>query len=138
MACMDNAPDEELITSGGVMSIIKRSPEFDLTDDEIGVLRGSGVDDGVRHYLARQHDNIGLRISAYRKVAAAARAEREAIVEVNLLAMARKESADTVTLQRQKAELENQNLTLVQQNEDLRRDLVRSIATPALAVHSED
>lgn len=67
----------------------KKTDDLALTDDEIAILSGSRTPDLVRQFVARQQSSVGLRTSAYRKVAALARAEREAMTEIRLLQIAR-------------------------------------------------
>lgn len=64
------------------MNIGKKDNPNNLTDAEIEFLRTSAVPPEVKAYLSRQHENIGTKITAYRKVAAAAQAECEAIEAV--------------------------------------------------------
>lgn len=56
-----------------------------LTEDETAFLRSTAVPAVLREFAARQHDSIGTHTTAYRKIAAAARAEREALWEVAIL-----------------------------------------------------
>lgn len=62
---------------------------YDLTADEVALLKSSTTPDLVKHYLARQHENIGTKITAYQKVAAAARSEADALLAVQRLEDAR-------------------------------------------------
>lgn len=69
---------------------MRRKPDnLALTDDEIDALASARTPEAIRTFTARQQRTLGVRTSAYRKVAAAARAEREALTEIALLAIAR-------------------------------------------------
>lgn len=60
-----------------------------LTEEEVAFLRSDRTPDLIRQFTARQHDALGVRTSAYRKVAAAARAEYEALMAVAAVNVAR-------------------------------------------------
>lgn len=104
----------------------------DLTTDEIAMLR-STANPVVRQYLNRQHEDVGLKVSAYRKVADAARAERSALLEVHALNVVRQKLGDS-TLVVQSADLD----ALERQNDELRGKVQALTAGPAMAVHSDD
>lgn len=116
----------------------KNTNPHDLDEAEIAFLRSnSSVPDDVKGYLLRQHENIGTKISSYRKVAAAARAECDAILAVRDLAEAHGEA---VTVAKIKAELSlvtQQNRALEAETNGLSRQLMAAKAEPALAVSSE-
>lgn len=120
------------------MGLLHRDPNFDLTQDELSILRGSKVAAEIQGYLARSHDQVGLRISAYRKVAAAARAEREAIIETRLLEMARDNALDISEYRQRVAAAQQQARDALAENDRLRNSLVARAALPAAAVHSSD
>lgn len=60
-----------------------------LTDEEIAFLKSDGAPPVLKRFVSRKQERVGLQTSAYRKLAAAARAEREALVEVALLEVIR-------------------------------------------------
>lgn len=119
------------------MSIIpKKANPNDLTEEEVAFLRGTSVPDEVKGYLSRQHDNIGTKITAYRKVAAAARAECDALLAVRDLDDLHGELVDLadaklriLSLQRKADALE---VTVARKDDEI----LRRTAAPALAVHS--
>lgn len=109
-----------------------------LTKDEIKALGTSAVPDVVRQFVSRKQDSLHVRAAAYRKVAAAARAEREAIVEVVACENARRK-VDALSLGDQppaRAEFERVN-DLLAENERLRQELERRIAAAAEVVHGD-
>lgn len=108
----------------------------DLTHDEIELLRGGNTDEVVKRFLARQHQNIGTKASAYTKVAKAARAEREALEEIVHLSIVKGEvEALDKTTDQLKAE-RRRAAALEVRNNELREQLTRSIAGPAMAINS--
>ena len=79
-----------------------------------------------------------MRISAYEKVAAAARAERLALQEIRRLHEAR-ESITVESEWRQRiSELEGERKALLADNEATRQRLAQATAEPAMAVYSRD
>lgn len=113
----------------------KANPEA-LTDEEIAFLRSSSASAPVRQFVARQQEAVGVRTSAYRKVAAAARAEREALVEIAALEAVRLAAGqgDNARI----AQLESDRSHLLHELDSLRNRLMTATALPALAVHSND
>src|SRR5690606_19328001 len=71
--------------------------EFALTDEEIAFLKSDRAHGAARRFTSRQHDTVGIRISAYRKVAAAADAEYRALVAIARLQLARENEAIEAT-----------------------------------------
>lgn len=63
----------------------RKTDDLSFTDDELAALDSSRTPEVVRQFVARQRTTAGARTTAYRKVAALARAEREALVEIRLL-----------------------------------------------------
>lgn len=113
---------------------MKRKNDETLTVDEVAFLRSDRVPDMVKAFVARQHETVGVRTSAYRKVAAAAKAERQALMEVALLNLARAKAGHPVEL----VESTLGHDTDVQAElQELRRELTRLRAMPALAVHGD-
>ena len=111
----------------------RETNQSDLTAAEISLLRGSGVPASIREYLTRSHEDVGLKASAYRKIAAAASAEREALIEVHALGLVRaKLGANSDRVQVRAVE------ALEAENDRLRRELRHATAIPALAVNSND
>lgn len=116
---------------------MKNKNPHDLTEDEIAYLRtASGVPDEVKGYLSRQHENIGTKVSAYRKVAAAARAECDALIAVRDLEVLH---GELTTVRETKAQLlaakaQSDALKAVVAEKDA--EIMRRTAAPALAVHS--
>lgn len=120
------------------MSIVKKSNPNDLTDDEIGFLRGASIAPEVKHYLSRQHENIGMKVSAYRKVAAAASAECEALLAVRSLSEVQGEMTE-LTKARQTINALQMKVDALETTE-VRQEVARRqlTALPAMAVHSDD
>ncbi len=118
------------------MSIVKKSNPNDLTEAEIEFLRGSKVPGEVKQYLGRQHENIGTKISAYRKVAAAARAEVDALLAVRDLDEINGEMANLAeakqALEAQRRRAGALEATVTSKDAEIRR----LIAAPAAAVHA--
>jgi len=108
-----------------------------LTEQETVFLKSERSPALVRAFLARQHDSVGVRSSAYRKVAAAARAEREALTEVALLGIVRVRAEGSSELNGRFAELEAERARLERELSDTRLRLRQVTAGPALAVHGE-
>ena len=119
------------------MSIVpKRANPNDLTEDEIEFLRGAKVPDEVKGYLSRQHENIGTKITAYRKVAAAARAECDAILATRDLKELHDEFASAEMARQQASVLAQQNEALESTVSRKDAEIMRLKASPAIAVHS--
>ncbi len=115
----------------------KGTNDFDLTEDEVAVLRSAGTPDEVKRFVARQHDRIGARAAAYRKVAAAAEAEIQALLMVRRLEMVRLDISDVEAVRRTSAAIEQEARQLAAENNALREDLMRARALPAQVVHSD-
>jgi hypothetical protein len=115
---------------------MKRKREGDLTEEEIAFLKSDRSAPAVRQFTSRQHESIGTRTSAYQKIAAAAKAEREALVEVAALSVIR-EAALTGDGAKRVAELEAERARLVNEIENVRERLMVATAAPALAIHGE-
>lgn len=115
---------------------MKRKNAEDLTDEEIAFLKSDRAAASVRQFTSRQHESMGVRTSAYRKIAAAAKAEREALIEVAAVTLIR-DAALTSDSPRRIAELEAERSRLVAEIENVRERLMSATAAPALAVHSE-
>lgn len=125
------------------MSIIPKKNPNDLTDEEIQFLRSNQVPGEVKQYLARQHENIGTKVSAYRKVAAAARAEVDALEAVQDLAAMHGELANLDEAKQRLSEVERRanalEATVTQKDAEVSRkeaEIMRLTAGPAMAVHS--
>lgn len=119
------------------MSIVpKKANPNDLTEQEMAFLRGSTVPDEVKGYLARQHENIGTKITAYRKVAAAARAECDALLAVQDLAALHGELVDLTEAKKRLASAEKRSDALEGTIARKDREIMQRTAAPALAVHS--
>lgn len=114
------------------------STQFDLTEDEVAVLRMPGVPNEVRAFLGRQHEAVGTRITAYEKVAASARAERLALQEIRRLGAARDAITDESEYRVRISQLEGEKREIASNAEDLRLRLMNVTALPAAAVHSSD
>jgi predicted transcriptional regulator len=108
-----------------------------LTEDEIEFLRSDRTPQAIRQYASRQHESIGVRTSAYRKIAASARAEREALLEVAALGVVRVASEGGVNSQGRIEALEAERRQLEADLETTRRRLLAATAAPAMVVHSE-
>lgn len=88
----------------------------------------------VSSYVDERGNSLSTRVSAFKKVAAAARAEREAITEVHLLRIAEMGTDPSEVVRRAHAEADH----LRQENRSLVDRLTALKSAPALAVHSED
>ena len=115
-----------------------RANPHDLTDDEIAFLRSTNLAPEVKVYLSRQHENIGTKVSAYRKVAAAAQAEVDALFAVRDLAAAHGEAANMAEAKERLHAAERTIKQLTSQVEG-RDAKIRSLtASSAMAEHSRD
>lgn len=113
---------------------MRRKDDLALTDEEIDVLGSARTPDAIKGYVARQHRSIGVRASAYAKVAAAARAEREALTEIALLTIAR---GDHYQPEAEPPALGSDQAALVGQVEAQRRQIAALTATGAEVVHGD-
>lgn len=105
----------------------------DLTRAEMSFLREHAPVE-VRRFVSEVGPKVHRRTEAYRKVAAAAKAERVALMEVRRLDLARLDDDPRGRLDR----LESQRAALEAENERLRSDLTTMRALPSMAVHSDD
>lgn len=121
------------------MKRTKQSEPNTLTEEETAFLRSDRSPELIKQFVARQHETVGVRTEAYRKVAAAARAEADALMAVATLVVARKMAgADDGRLEdsaRRQLEIENRTLTAALSM--VRSQLEQVTASSALAVHSE-
>lgn len=120
------------------MSLISKKPNpYDLTEEEVVFLRGTSVPGEVKTYLSRQHENIGTKTSAYRKVAAAARAECEALLAVQALAAMQGQLAHLAEAKQrlEAAERRNQALEATVSQKD--QQIMHLTAAPAMAVNGD-
>lgn len=116
---------------------VTRMFDNDLTEAEIELLKNSSVPDEVKQYLSRSHDKIGLRAAAYAKVAAAARAERQAILEVRALAIVKGEGVALDEARRTIERLRRQAGALESHAVAQQRVITNLSGATAMAVHSE-
>lgn len=122
----------------GTPDMKRKNPEA-LTDDEVSLLRSDKTPAVIRQFTARQHHDIGLRTSAYRKVADAARAEREALMEVVMLEVTRRKAGIEQPGDPSRIfELEEQNRQLAAELSEANRVARAALAIPAMAVNSSD
>lgn len=115
----------------------KKTNDDALTEDEVSFLRSERSAPIVRSFVARQHEVVGTRTSAYRKVAAAARAEREALMEVAMLSVVRARSEGSLIADARVSQLEEEQNRLERELSDTRKRLRQVTAEPALAIHGE-
>jgi hypothetical protein len=120
------------------MSIVKKTNPHDFTEEEKAFLETSVVPVEVQNYLKRQKQNIGTKVSAYRKVAAAARAEADALLAIRDLDDARGEWAQIQQAREAIGGLTARNRALEGQLAKKDAETLALKAAPALAVHSED
>jgi len=117
-----------------------KNPEA-LTDDEIRALRSDRTPDLIKSYVARQHEGVGVRTSAYRKVEAAARAEYEAIMAVALVNIARTKAGEPPDSEQTSsgriAELERHNRELRASLDALAEGEMRARSSGAMAIGGE-
>ena len=109
-----------------------------LTDDEIAFLRSTNLAPEVKVYLSRQHENIGTKVSAFRKIAAAAQAEADAMLAVRDLSAVHGEMADLAEAKQRLAAAERaiKQLEATTTAKDARiRELT---ASSAMVEHSRD
>jgi hypothetical protein len=118
------------------MSIIPKKNTHDLTEEEVTFLRGTAVPPEVKTYLARQHENIGTKVSAYRKVAAAARAECDALEAVRDLDALHGELTQLGEAKEKLKRLERRADSLEATVSRKDGEIMRLTAGPAMAVHS--
>lgn len=101
-----------------------------LTRAEIDAL--GGAPEEIKQFVAERR-NIEVRTSAYRKIAAAARAEREALMEVRLLALVKLSDDPANAVAARTAERDSARTEATA----LRRRVAELEAGPAMAVHSQ-
>lgn len=117
---------------------MKRKNPDALTEDETAFLKSDRCAPSLRAFTTRQHESITIRTSAYRKVAAAARAERDALIEVAMLDLTRaKINTSTLAQDRVKA-LESEKESLDRELESTRLQLRQATAGPAMVVYGSD
>lgn len=117
---------------------LRRDPDTDLTEEELAVLRSSRSAPEVREFLSRSADQVGLKISGYQKLAAAARFEREAILEIRLLDAVKSTPSDRDALREQVRALQQANEELAASNRSLLDRITNQMALPAAVVHAHD
>lgn len=116
----------------------RKQNEHDLTDDEIAFLRATNLAPEVRAYVSRQHENIGTKVSAYRKIAAAAAAEADALLAVRDLAAVHGELTD-VAEARQRLDAAERQIKQLSATVDAKDGRIRALtAHSAMAVASDD
>lgn len=123
------------------MKPVKKHQEADenaLTEKEIQFLRREGVPSEIKNFIARSHQDMGVRAAAYRKIAAAARAEAEAIFAVRAVAALRGEVDLDADYRREIANLKDDRAALEAANTVLRSRVEALTAAPAMTVHSDD
>lgn len=120
------------------MSIVRKSNPHDLTEDEVQFLKGPNVPPEVKAYTARQHGSIGTRTSAFRKIAAAAQAEAEALLAIRDRDAVMGEMANLAEMRERYATLERHAHALEANGHRKDEAIRRLSAGPAVAVHSDD
>lgn len=112
-----------------------------LSEDEIAALRSDRTPDLIKSYVARQHEGVGVRTSAYRKVAAAAKAEYDALVAVALVNLARTKAGEMPVIEQttsgRLAELERENRELLAALGEAKEHSMRSIASGSMAISGD-
>ena len=113
-----------------------------LTEAEINALRSDRTPDLIKAFVARQHEGVGVRTSAYRKVAAAARAEYEALMAVAMVNVARIKAGEMPQPEQQTtssrvAELERQNRELAAALDGARSATMRALSSGSMAVSGD-
>lgn len=116
---------------------MRRKNDDQLTDDEVQFLRSDKTPNEIRRFLARQHDTLGVRTNAYQKVARAARAERNAMIEVRLLEIERLAAGEGPTAGDALEQMRRERDSALGQIEAMREEMMKLTAIPALAVDSE-
>lgn len=120
------------------MSLTRKVNPMDLTEDETQLLKGSNIPPEVKQFAARQHDNIGTRTSAFRKIAAAARAEADALLAIRDRDLVMGEMANLAEARDRIAQLERRANALEASATEKDRQIRRLMAAPAAVVHSDD
>jgi hypothetical protein len=118
----------------------KKNPDA-LTDDEIAALRSDRTPELIKSFVARQHEGVGVRTSAYRKVAAAARAEYEALLAVAMVNVARTKAGEVPVIEQtassRLAELERHNRELLTALASSQEQTRQALASGAMAVSGD-
>lgn len=120
------------------MSLTRKVNPMDLTEDETQLLKGSNIPPEVKQFAARQHDNIGTRTSAFRKIAAAAQAEAEALLAIRDRDAVMGEMANLAEAKERIRQLERRAAALEATATTKDAEIRRLTAAPAIAVHSGD
>lgn len=110
--------------------------EFALSASERRALERSAPEMVKR--FADDSENLGVVVSAFRKVAQAAKAQREALQEVALLELVQQGVTNQEGLRERLAGLAATNEALDRENKSLRESMTALKASPALAVHSDE
>lgn len=113
------------------------SRSLNLSKREELAVRSTGRPEMVR-YLDEESLAVGDRAEAFRKIAAAARAELDATLAVRALMMLRDDVANPIEYRRHIEVLEGEIAGLVRANEALTLRTRQLSAAPAMAVHSGD
>lgn len=120
------------------MSIIKKDDPYGLTPDEVALAKSGNIPPEVRQFVARQHANIGTRTSMFRKIAAAAQAETEALLSIRDRNAALGEMANLEEARLRIEALERKAHALEVRGVAKDAEIRRLTAGPAEAVHSGD
>lgn len=117
----------------------KSTPEVHpdaFTDAELEFSRSRHVPDEIKAFLSRRHETIGVSAEFYRKVAADARAQRHALMEVRMLAAERIAGESKEAAEAKVARLESDKSEALAALEDMRKQVSRLTAIPAAATSS--
>lgn len=112
--------------------------DADLTEEEVDcLLESSDVPEEIRQFAVRSGD-IGVRTSAYAKIAAAAKAEADALLSVRMLAAVQGELTDLAEARKAAITAESTVKQLRGVVDEKDHQIEQLMAGPAMAVHSED
>ena len=123
------------------MALIRKNDDTnpdDLTENEIGFLKGAKLAPEVKDYLSRQHENIGTRTTAFRKIAAAAAAEADAIEATRHLGAVKGESFELEDVKGALASAGRQMKMVESTVRAKDAEIMRLTAKGSEVVHSDD
>lgn len=120
------------------MELFTRPDPNDLTDKERDLLASNRVPPEIKAFMRYRKDGLGERVSLYRKVAADARAEADALLAVRDLQAAQGEIVSLTVARERIATLERRARALEATVTAKDREIETRTAVPALAVHSDD
>lgn len=121
----------------GIMQRNEPDPD-EITDEEMSFLRSQSVNPEIREAIAGQRqDKTGVQVRAYRKVAALARAECDALLSVRELEIQRGESRTVADALARAEGAERRAHAAEVERDQKQAELNRAIGSSAAVVYGE-